>query len=276
MNRRAFVGAIGAAAAAVTGRAGGVALRAAQRQADSASTRGGRAITVAARPAPISLDTRRTAVLVIDMQNDFGAEGGAFHRAGIDISMIRAAVPPTAQVLAAARRSGLKVVYLKMGFLPDLSNAGPPGSPNLTRHLQLLELGKSITAPDGRASRILIRDTWNTDILPALRPEAGDAVVDKHRFSGFFETPLDALLRGAGVTHLIVTGCTTSICVESTIRDAMFRNYSCVLLGDCTGEPIGHGLARSNHDASLLSVEALLGWVSTSAALISALGDATE
>ena len=88
----------------------------------------------------------------------------------------------------------------------------------------------------------------------------------KFRYSGFYETELDAILKGLGVTHLIVTGCTTSVCVESTIRDAMYRDYSPILLADCTAEPIGHELARSNHDASLLTVETLLGWVSTSAA----------
>ncbi|HET8678991.1 MAG TPA: isochorismatase family protein, partial [bacterium] len=66
------------------------------------------------------------------------------------------------------------------------------------------------------------------------------------------------------VKYLIVTGCTTSVCVESTIRDAMFRDYTCVLLADCTGEPIGHTLPRSNHDASLLVLQMLFGWISSS------------
>ena len=96
-------------------------------------------------------------------------------------------------------------------------------------------------------------------------------VVYKHRFSGFFETDLDATLKRSDIKSLIVTGCTTSICVESTIRDAMFRDYSCVLLKDCTGEPIGHALPRSNHDASLLTIQSLLGWVSTSNDVINAL-----
>jgi ureidoacrylate peracid hydrolase len=93
----------------------------------------------------------------------------------------------------------------------------------------------------------------------------------RHRFSGFYETDLDAVLRGRGLTDLIVTGCTTSVCVESTIRDAMFRDYRCLLLADCTAEPIGDGLARSNHEASLLLVQSLFGWVSTSSDLVAAL-----
>ena len=226
-----------------------------------------------ARPEAIRIDLTRTAVIVVDMQNDFGAEGGMFQRAGIDISMIRAAIAPTARVVRAARVAGIQVIFLKMAFLADLSDAGPPDCPNRVRHLQM-GVGKTVRAPNGDASRILIRDTWNTDVVQELAPNANDRVLYKHRFSGFFETTLDATLRRSGIKYLVVTGCTTSICVESTIRDAVFRDYSCVLLEDCTGEPIGNDLPRSNHDASLLSIRTLLGWVSTSDEFIKALGAA--
>jgi ureidoacrylate peracid hydrolase len=223
-----------------------------------------------AKPAPITLNPVETAVLVVDMQNDFGSEGGMLHRAGIDISMIQQVVAPISTVLKVARAAGLKVIYLKMGFEPDLSDAGTAESPNRVRHLRL-GVGQPSRAPDGTASRFLIRDTWNTDIVPQLTPEAGDIVIYKHRFSGFYQTELDDTLRALGVRFLVVTGCTTSVCVESTIRDAMFRDYSCVLLEDCTAEPIGHDLPRSNHDASILVIQALFGWVSDSAAVIRAL-----
>jgi ureidoacrylate peracid hydrolase len=233
-----------------------------------------RLVKIEARPAPIAVDPAETAVLVVDMQNDFGSEGGLFHRAGIDISMIQRAVAPTAATLKAARSAGMKVVYLKMGFLPDLSDAGGAESPNRVRHL-LFGAGQSVSSPTGAASRVLIRDTWNTDIVPQLAPQAGDTVIYKHRFSGFYQTDLDATLKSLGARHLIVTGCTTSVCVESTIRDAMFRDYTCVLLADCTAEPIGHDLPRSNHAASLLVIETLFGWVSESAAFIQAVEQAT-
>ena len=225
---------------------------------------------VEAKPQLFALNPAECAVLVVDMQNDFGAEGGMFSRAGIDISMIRRAVGPTMSVLAAARHIGLPIVYLKMAFKPDLSDAGPADSPNRSRHLRM-GVGTTVSAPDGTESRILTRDTWNTDILSEVAPTAGDIVIYKHRFSGFFETELDDVLKGSGIKQLIVTGCTTSICVEATIRDAMFRDYSCVLLSDCTGEPIGNDLSRSNHEASLLTIEVLLGWISSSANFIGAL-----
>ena len=227
-------------------------------------------LAVEARPGPMSLEPKRTAVIVVDMQNDFGSEGGMFARAGIDISGIRGAVAPTAKVLAAARRAGMPVVYLKMAFRPDLSDAGAPDAPNWIKHLPL-RAGDAVLAPDGTPSRILIRDTWNTDILADLTPEPGDIVLYKHRFSGFYGTDLDEVLRSRSISSLVFTGCTTSVCVESTLRDAMYRDYRCLLLEDCTAEPIGAGLPRSNHEASLLAVQILFGWTTQSDDLIAAL-----
>lgn len=229
-------------------------------------------VTFPAAPAPVTLDTARTAALVIDMQNDFGAPGGMFDRAGIDISAIRAVAEPTARTLESLRRARISIIYLKMGFRADLSDLGVPGSPNRERHLAGFSVGAAVTAPNGQPSRVLVRDTWGTEILDELKPQPGDHVIYKARFSGFYETELDATLRRLGATWLIVTGCTTSVCVESTIRDAMFRDYSCVLLADCAAEPIGAELSRSNHDASLLLIQALFGWVSSSPELIRALG----
>jgi ureidoacrylate peracid hydrolase len=230
----------------------------------------GRVVSVEAQPTPISLELGRTAVLVVDMQNDFGAEGGMFDRIGINLSMIQSAVGPTASVLDASRKAGLPIIYLKMGFRADLSDAGPVDAPNRIKHA-FFSVGTVVPAPDGTESRILIRDTWNTEILCELAPQTGDIVLYKNRFSGFYNTELDLILQQRGIKYLLVTGCTTSVCVESTIRDAMFRDYSCLLLADCTGEPIGSDFQRSNHEASLLVIQTVLGWVSGSAALISAL-----
>lgn len=127
-------------------------------------------------------------------------------------------------------------------------------------------------APDGSTGRILVAGTWNTEIVSGLTPEPGDLVVSKHRYSGFFETELDERLAEAGVDTLIFTGATTSVCVESTLRDAFYRDYRCLLLSDCTAEPIGADASPSNHEASQLVVETLFGWVTDSASLLSALG----
>jgi ureidoacrylate peracid hydrolase len=98
-------------------------------------------------------------------------------------------------------------------------------------------------------------------------------VIYKSRYSGFYRTELDSVLQERGINQLLVTGCTTSVCVESTIRDAMFRDYHCVLLADCTAEPIGSNFSRTNHEASLLVIETLFGSVSDSASVSKALLD---
>jgi ureidoacrylate peracid hydrolase len=229
-----------------------------------------RVVTINAQPGPITIDRANTAVIVVDMQNDFGAKGGMLDRFGIDISPIRAAIGPTADVLAAARQSGITIIYLKMGFRPDLADLGSADSVNRTQHL-MVGVGDTIQAPNGAESRILIRDTWNTDIVPELEPHADDRVIYKHRYSGFYQTELDATLQQLGIKYLIITGCTTSVCVESTVRDAMFRDYMCVLLADCMGEPIGRHMPRSNHEASLLVIQLQFGRVSDSDAFIQAL-----
>jgi ureidoacrylate peracid hydrolase len=164
----------------------------------------------------------------------------------------------------------IKIAYLKMGFLPDLSDLGEDESPNRVRHLHF-GVGQPSLAPDGQHGRFLIRDTWNTDVIDELQPQPDDVVLYKHRFSGFYETELDDILHRLEIRNLIFTGCTTSVCVDSTIRDAMFRDYRCVLLADCAGEPIGSELPRSNHEASLLTIETLFGWVSDSERFVSAL-----
>jgi ureidoacrylate peracid hydrolase len=262
VSRRRLLGLVGATATALLVR---------PAAARTGAPIGDTTIRVDAQPGPCQLDTAQTAVLVVDMQNDFGATGGMFDRAGIDISGIRKAIAPTAEVISAARKAGVPIVYLKMAFHADLSDLGAADSVNRVRHLQIMHVGKEVPAPDGRGSRILIRDTWNSDILPELKPHSADLVVYKSRFSGFYRTDLDERLRAIRVKHLVVTGCTTSICVESTVRDAMFRDYQCVLLSDCMSEPIGGNLARSNHDASLLTVQTLFGWVSDSARFLRAL-----
>lgn len=228
-------------------------------------------VKIMAKPDSIAFDAASTAIIVVDMENDFGTKGGMFDRAGIDISMIQKTISPTSNVLAAARKAGIKIIYLKMGYSQDLSDLGSEGSPNRMRHLQIMHVGDTMTAPTGIKSRILIRDTWNTDIIAQLQPKAEDIIVYKTRFSGFYQTQLDSILKSLNKKYLIITGCTTSICVESTVRDATFRDYSPIVLEDCTAEPIGYGLSRSNHEASLLSIQVLFGWVSTSSEFIKAI-----
>jgi ureidoacrylate peracid hydrolase len=277
LSRRNVIAMIGATAAASF--AGDAVAQSASAQPSKTSTAksNGRLVQMDAQVQAIEIDTAKTAVIVVDMQNDFASKGGMLDRAGIPITMIQQVVTPTARVLTAARRADIPVIYLKMAFRPDLSDMGIPDSPNWRAHhkilvgttLRDLNVGKTIRAPNGAESRILVRDTWNTDILDELKPESSDVIIYKNRYSGFYQTELDKTLSVLGVRYLIVTGCTTSVCVESTIRDAMFRDYSPVLLEDCTAEPLGYGLSRSNYEASLLLIRGM-GWVTNSEAFIRA------
>jgi ureidoacrylate peracid hydrolase len=227
-------------------------------------------LSVEARPTAFEFQPSSTAVIVVDMQNDFGHPAGMFGRGGIDLTGIRATIEPTARVLDAARANGMPVIFLKMAFKPDLSDSGAPSAPNWLKHLPM-KAGEESVSPTGAPSRVLIRDTWNTDIIDELPLGPDDLTVYKHRFSGFFETNLHDLLQARGITHLVFVGCTTSVCVESTMKDAMFRDYHCVVLEDCVDEAIGDGLPRSNHEASLLVMQLLVGWVTGSNALVAAL-----
>jgi ureidoacrylate peracid hydrolase len=232
-------------------------------------------LRVDARPAAFEFEPNTTAVIVVDMQNDFGHPNGMFGTAGIDLTGIRATIEPTASVLDAARANAMPVVFLKMAFKPDLSDSGSPSAPNWLKHLPM-KAGDDTLSPTGSPSRVLIRDTWNTDIIDELPVTPDDLIVYKHRFSGFFETNLHDLLQERGISHLVFTGCTTSVCVESTMKDAMFRDYHCLVLEDCVDEAIGAGLPRSNHEASLLVMQLLVGWVSDSTAFVSALSPASS
>jgi ureidoacrylate peracid hydrolase len=229
-----------------------------------------KSININARPESIAIDVLRTAVIVVDMQNDFCTKGGLMDHGGINISMIQKVFDPMAKVLAASREVGIKIIYLKMGYDSDLSDIGSAGSLNRKRELKF-HVGDTLTAPDGSKSRFLIRDNWNTNIISELKPHDDDIVIYKNRFSGFYQTSLDSILKQLGTKYLIIGGCTTSTCVESTVRDAMFRDYSAVVLEDCTADPIGYGLPMSNYETSLLRIQNGFGWVSSSDQFIKAI-----
>jgi len=215
-------------------------------------------LTITARPKPFSFEPPTTAVIAIDLQNDFGAEGGLVDSYGVPIEAARATIEPIARVLNAARAAAMPIVYTKMEFKRDLSNVGGPDSPNR----EILALGEG---------DFLIEHTWNTDIVAELGPHPGDVIVSKQRYSGFFDTDLDEVLRTRSITHLVFVGWTTSVCVESTLRDASYRDYWSLVLSDCTAEVIGQNQARTNHEASLDVIQAQFGWVAESKSLLDAL-----
>jgi ureidoacrylate peracid hydrolase len=223
---------------------------------------------VAARPDGVDVDFDRTAVVVVDMQNAFVSKGGMFDLAGLDISGAAPAIAANRRLLAACRANGMRVVYLQMTYRPDLADAGGPASPNYHKELGMVLM----RARPELAGKLLIDGSWDWAIADALKPEPGDIVIKKSRYSGFAGTNLDNLLRSAGIRHLLFTGVATNICVESTARDAYFSEYWPVLVEDA----MNHSGPDFTRQATLWNFETAFGWVTDSGSVIDALGRGTN
>lgn len=217
--------------------------------------------TIAAEPAPITLDWSRTALVIIDMQRDFMEPGGFGETLGNDVSQLARAVQPIAAVLAVVRDAGLLVVHTREGHLPDLSDAPPA---KLERGAPSLRIGDP-----GPMGRILIRGEAGHDIIPELYPLDSEIVIDKPGKGSFCATDLELILRLKGIQNIVLTGITTDVCVHTTMREANDRGFECVLLSDCCG-----ATDKGNHDHALKMIKmqgGVFGAVATSSAVIEAL-----
>jgi nicotinamidase-related amidase len=183
-------------------------------------------LTVSARPYEFVFDPVRTAVVSIDMQYDFIADGGFGAILGNDVDQLKAIVPAVASLLDWARQHGVHIVHTRESHLPDLSDC-PPAK------LRRGKLSKGI-GDSGPMGRILIRGEPGNDILAEVGPQAGDLVIDKPGKGAFYATPLGAHLQEKGITHLIVCGVTTEVCVQTTLREANDRGYECLLIEEAT------------------------------------------
>jgi len=216
---------------------------------------------VDAEPEPIEIDLDTTAFVIIDMQRDFLEPGGFGETLGNNVSLLQAAVGPNKAVLARLRELGATIIHTREGHLPDLSDAPPAkvdrGNPSLR-----------IGAP-GPMGRILIRGEAGHDIIPELYPAAGETVIDKPGKGAFYNTELSDLLSRKGIKDLLVTGVTTEVCVNTTVREANDRGYRCIVLGDCCASYF-----PEFHEMGLRMIKAqggIFGWVSSSQKLLSAL-----
>jgi ureidoacrylate peracid hydrolase len=205
-----------------------------------------------AKPGPIDVDLTESAVVVVDMQNAFAAKGGMLDIAGADISEAPRVIRSIKRILDAARESGVLVVYVQMGYKPDLSNSGGPNSPNWHKELAMHLMN---CRPELKG-KLLTEGTWDFAIVDELKPAAGDLVVLKTRYSGFAGTTLDSQLRTRGIRYLFFAGIATNVCVESTLRDAYFQDYWPILIAD-GAMPAG---PASLHEATLYNVENFFGW----------------
>jgi ureidoacrylate peracid hydrolase len=212
-------------------------------------------VTLPARPEPIRIVPSETAVIVVDIQNAYASPGGYTSIAGFDVSGAPAAIAATKQVLEVARGAGIPVIYFQNGWDPGYVEAGTPGSPNWHKSNALKKMRER---PELHGT-LLAKGGWDYAIVDELQPLPGDIVVPKTRYSGFFNTNIDSLLRSRGIRTLVFTGIATNVCVESSLRDAFHLEYFAVVLEDA----VNHAGPDFVREASLYNIEKFFGWVST-------------
>lgn len=178
--------------------------------------------TLTARPEAITFDPQQSALIVVDMQNAYATPGGYLDLAGFDVSTTRPVIANIQTAVTAARAAGMLIIWFQNGWDEQYVEAGGPGSPNFHKSNAL----KTMRKQPQLQGKLLAKGSWDYQLVDELVPQPGDIVLPKPRYSGFFNTPLDSILRSRGIRHLVFTGIATNVCVESTLRDGFFWSIS--------------------------------------------------
>jgi ureidoacrylate peracid hydrolase len=235
---------------------------------DTSGTGDARTVTLPARPEPIRVRVDNTALIVIDMQNAYASPGGYLDLAGFDIAGAAGVIEQSAKVLETARAAGLPVIYFQNGWDSDYVEAGGPGSPNWHKSNAL----RTMRERPELKGKLLARGGWDYELVEALEPKPGDIVLPKTRYSGFFNSQLDSILRSRGIRNIVFVGIATNVCVESTLRDGFFLEYFGIVLEDATHQA-GPDFVQK---AAIYNVETFFGWVSTVADFCGSFGQLPE
>jgi len=217
-------------------------------------------VSIKARPFDYPYDGNlvpgRTALLVIDLQIDFLSPDGYFARKGYDPSPLRAVLPAVTAVIEAARMAGCLILCTRQGYRADLAD--------MTDYERWRRKRSGL---DGTS--ILLRSSPGFDIVPEIAVHPHDIIVDKTANGAFTYTDLEHILRARGITHLLFSGCTTDVCVHTTMREAVDRNFQCLVIEDAcaSGDQYAHQAA-----IHMVTVEdGIFGVVASSADVIKSL-----
>jgi nicotinamidase-related amidase len=222
------------------------------------------AVTIDAQPQTVTLDLNRTAIVVIDMQNDFCAKGGWVDHLGVDFTPDRAPIGPLQKLLPVLRSAGVRVIWVNWGNRPDLKNM-PPNQLHLYKPKGVgIGLGEPLP---GSGAAVLQKDSWAAAVVDELKQEPDDIHVDKYRISGFWDTPLDSILRNLGTKTILFAGVNSDQCVLHSLTDANFLGYGCLFVEDCCATTSPSFCV----EATIFNVKKCFGFVTDSARLIDAI-----
>ena len=218
-------------------------------------------LSIDAEPYAFDFVPKQCALLIIDMQRDFLEPGGFGEMLGNDVGQLRRTIGPNKELLGAWRKAGLQVIHTREGHRPDLADL-PPAKKVRGR-------SKSCIGDVGPMGRILVRGEAGHDIIPELYPLPSEPVIDKPGKGAFFATDLHAILQNRGITQLVVTGVTTEVCVNTTVREANDRGYDCLVPADCVGSYFPEFQAMG---LKMIKAQGgIFGWVSSSQNVLAAL-----
>jgi ureidoacrylate peracid hydrolase len=194
-------------------------------------------------------DPQHAALILVDVQNDFCAEGGAMHREGRDLTLVQAMIPRLERLLAAARAAKVSCVWIRCAY-----NTGP------NHYLSEVWLEQARRRRNGAYISYPVCEPgeWNGDFFQ-VRPQPDEVIVTKHRYGAFEGTDLDLVLRSRGIRTVIMTGVATNVCVETTARQAFLKDYYVVFTSDCSAT-----FTQAAHDATLANIDQFFGEVVTS------------
>jgi ureidoacrylate peracid hydrolase len=195
------------------------------------------------------VDPRHTALIVVDVQNDFCAEGGMMHAEGLDLGTVQAMAGRLPGLIASAREAGALVVFVRNVY----SSEGNAYLSDVWLEQASRRRGDSYTRRD-----VCAADSWEGDFFGDVAPRPGDPIVTKHRFSAFHNTDLDTILRSHGIRTLVMTGVASNVCVETTAREGFVRDYYVVFLEDGTA-----AYRDEDHAATLRVIDRFFGQVAS-------------